>query len=183
MSLKKDLQDNQIIVILIPTSLYVSKINDIIKTVANQSNKTCYLALNKPYKSMMQILQKNKIDPKKFFFIDAISKTVSIPEPQKNAEFLATPKSLTKLSLSITYALENRKIDSVLFDSLSTLLVYASETQVIKFAHFIMAKIRTTNSKGIFISLKEDVQSDLLNDLQMFADKVIDLSKKEGGEK
>jgi archaellum biogenesis ATPase FlaH len=73
--------------------------------------------------------------------------------------------------------MEAKKVESILFDSLSTLLIYEKTTTVIKFVHALMAKLRSLHVGAVFIVLKEDINPDLLKNLYMFADEVIDLSE------
>ncbi len=43
----------------------------------------------------------------------------------------------------------------------------------IKFVHSIVSKIRSADKKCIFFSLKEDADSDMMKDVNMFVDKVV----------
>ena len=90
---------------------------------------------------------------------------------------MSSPSALTELSLSISNILEREKFDYMIFDSLSTLLVYESETVITKFVHFLIAKVRVIGCNAIFTCLKQDVNSILIRDINMFADRVLDIEK------
>ena len=86
--------------------------------------------------------------------------------------FVQSPKSLTEISIDIANLI-GKKTDSVIFDSLSTLLIYQDSMTSIKFVHSIVSKIRSADKKCIFFSLKEDADSDMMKDVNMFVDKVV----------
>ncbi len=62
-----------------------------------------------------------------------------------------------------------------MFDSLSTLLAYEGSSSIIQFSHNVITKLRINNCKAVFITLKEDINSELIKDLYMFVDKVVEL--------
>jgi hypothetical protein len=174
--IKKEIEDNQIIVFVISNELYIERLISLIK-ILTKMGKILYVTINKPYSTLMDNFQKNAIPKDQFFFIDAITRTVKKPEPIKNVEFISSPSALTELSLSISTTLEKQKFYSVLFDSLSTLLIYQEPLMVIKFAHSAISMLRTAGVKVILTVLSGDISSDLIKDLNMFADKVVDTSK------
>ena len=51
--------------------------------LSNTSKKICYISLNKTYNAIEDMLKKEKIDVKKFFFIDTISRSF-LPEKKKD---------------------------------------------------------------------------------------------------
>jgi len=179
MDLKKEVVDNQIVVVLIPNEQFSAKLMEIVDVMAKNFKKVCYISMNKPYDTIIKTLEKNNVDPKKFYFIDCITRTVRKPEAVDHCKFVTSPRALTELSITMTEVLKKQKVDSLIFDSLSTLLVYESLMAVTKFAHTIIAQIRVSNSHGVFTSLKEDVNPALVKDLNMFADRVLDLGKVE----
>lgn len=76
MNLIKELQENQVILLLIPSDKY----NEISLNFAkNLSTKSiCYVTLNKTYSSIMDNLANKGIDISNINFIDAISKQLQI---------------------------------------------------------------------------------------------------------
>jgi hypothetical protein len=175
-NLKKEIEDNQIIVLVIPNKSYLDRLILLIKTLIKEG-KILYISINKPYFTLMDSFQKHAISKDHFFFIDAITRTVKKPEPTKNVEFISGPSALTELSLNISATLKKQKFYCVLFDSLSTLLIYQNMLMVTKFAHSTISMLRTCKVKLIFTVLSGDISSDLTKDLSMFADKVIDTTK------
>lgn len=172
MDVTKHLKEGKIIVFVVSNKKYVERINDITLAVTKTNKSVIYVSLNKPYNVLIDTFLKKKIDVKKLSFIDSVSSKVSKPKDYK-VSFVSSPKALTELSITMNEMLKST--DSMIFDSLSTLLVYEDPSTVIKFAHSVISKIRTTNKEFVIISLSEDVDKSVLKDIGMFVDKVVTL--------
>ena len=168
-------EGGQIIVLLIPDEEYARRVMDITADLSKVSEKLCYITLNLPYNSLVRNLTSRGIDVSSFYFIDAITQTAEMAVKSDSVEYVSSPGALTELSLSISNLLETRKFDYLVFDSLSTLLVYESPLIVTKFIHSLMAKIRVVGCKSIFTCLRQDSDSMLLKDINMFADKILNV--------
>ena len=171
------LKETQIIVLVIKDSEYLNNMLNLTKDISQVSKRICYVTLNRPYMSIVELFLKSNIDLSKFYFVDAITKTAEMVETKDNCEFVSSPGALTELSLTISNILEKEKFDYLIFDSLSTLLVYESDTVITKFIHFLIAKIRVIGCNAFFTCLKQDNSSLLIRDINMFADKIIDVEK------
>jgi len=171
--IKEEVKKHQIIIVVIPNEQFSEKILYLSKSLA-EIGKVLYVCINKPYSSMVETFQKNKIPVDRFFFVDAVTKTVKPFEKHDNVEFVSGPSALTELSLDISNIIDKDKFYSILFDSLSTLLVYENSLMVTKFVHNLTSKFRTIETKAVFTILKGGMSSELIKDLSMFADKIID---------
>lgn len=160
---------------LLPNKVYSEKMKEIAKTVSELSERLCYVTLNKPYKTLLKDFEKSKIDSNKFFFIDCVTKKVKEEKVKEQVVYVSSPKALTEINIVMKKVLNAGKVNSTIFDSLSTLLVYEGSHAVVRFAHSIISMFRTLGSKGILISLEEDLHSELIKDLNMFVDKVVEL--------
>jgi len=166
---------NHVFVLVIPDTEYNETLTQITKQLTTSNERICYVSLNRPYYNIVKNFQSAGIDISNFFFIDAITQTAEIPDKIHDCVFVSSPGSLTELSLAISNLLERDKFDYLIFDSLSTLLVYESDTTVTKFVHSLMAKIRVVGCMAIFTCLKQDNGSVLMRDINMFADKILDV--------
>jgi hypothetical protein len=166
-NLKAMIDQNQIIVYVVPMGNYDSGIKNIVSASAQLDGTMCYISLNKPYKTLLKNFE--NIDANKIFFIDSVSGRVGKDE---NVVFVSSPKALTELSITITDVMD-REFSTFLLDSLSTLLIYGDTSAAIKFTHFLISKARMKNRKFIFTFLEEDSKKELMKDLNMFVDKVI----------
>ena len=61
----------------------------------------------------------------------------------------------------------------MLFDSLSTLLIYNNKETVTKFTRTIIGKLKKAGMGGIFTALKGDTEKGLLKEMGMFVDEVV----------
>lgn len=172
--IKKTIKENGVILLLLPNKAYSEMIIEIAKIISVLNKKICYVTLNKPYKTLLEEFKKNKIDSSEFFFIDCVTKKAE-DEGEEQVVYVSSPKALTEINIVMKKVLSVGKIESTIFDSLSTLMVYEGSASVVRFAHSIVSMFRTLGSKGILISLKEDIQSELVKDLNMFVDKVMEL--------
>jgi archaellum biogenesis ATPase FlaH len=173
MGVEKYLKQGKIIVFVVSNKNYIDRINDITLAVTKTSKNVIYVSLNKPYNILVETFEKKKIDVKKLSFIDCVSGRVSKPKDFK-VSFVSSPKALTELSITMNEMLKPA-VDAMIFDSLSTLLVYDDPSTVVKFAHSVISKIRTTNKEFVIVSLSEDADKNVLKDIGMFVDKVVAL--------
>jgi len=173
--IKQELKRNDVVIYVISTTNYGDCIKDLIGVVTKMNDKICYTTLNKPYSTMISILEKAGIDTTKIIFIDSASGGFKNPDNKPNVIFISSPKALTDMNIQINKVIDNEKINDLVFDSLSTLMAYEEESTIIKFTHSIISKIRTKGIKVVFTCLKDDMKGELMKDLSMFVDKIIEV--------
>ena len=91
----------------------------------SKDHECVYLSMNRPYDNLINLFKKNNIDPKKFFFVDTISKTIGGKTPiEKNVLYISSPHGLTEISIALSKALQSLKAKEkfLFFDSISTML-------------------------------------------------------------
>ncbi|MCK5023009.1 MAG: hypothetical protein KAS04_02455 [Candidatus Aenigmarchaeota archaeon] len=169
------MKEKDVILVLVPNTKYSEKIIEISKMMSNVSKRICYVSLNRPYKTLVNDFAKKKINIDEFFFIDAVTKGVKDEESTDQVVYVSSPKALTELNITMKKVLKVGKIESTIFDSLSTLLVYEGSANVVRFSHSIVSLFRTLGTKGVLVALKEDVKSEVVKDLNMFVDEVVEL--------
>jgi hypothetical protein len=167
--IRKGIKENDIMVFVIPNKDYRTALVKIAKALSKLHKKICYISLNKPHKALLKEFEKNGIEHNKFLFIDCVGKG-----PSEGVLYVSSPKALTEMNITINKALA-RGIESNLFDSLSTLLIYEQPSTVIKFTHSVISSFRNKGIKAVFTCLKGDAKSELIKDLSMFVDNVVEL--------
>lgn len=172
---KKAIKENDIILVLVANGKYSEKINDVAEISAKLCEKVCYVSANKPYTTLVKNFEKVKIDTSKFYFIDCVTKSVAGSEAGGKVVCVSSPKALTEMNIAMKKVLEANKPGITVFDSLSTLLIYEDPSMVTRFVHSIISVFRSLGSKGVLISLKDDVKNELVKDLSMFVDKVVEM--------
>lgn len=176
------LDEDRIIIIVVGASNYL-KINlEILSYLVKKKGNECvYITLNRPYENLITLLEKNKIDPEKFYFIDTISETICGKKPEaKNVVSISSPHGLTEISISLNKAIQSLKGKKkfVFLDSISTLLIYNQAGTVTKFAHFLVGKMRALKVKGILMSLEKETEQGLINQMSQFVDSIVVLNGK-----
>jgi hypothetical protein len=173
MTLYDDIAKNNVILAVTSKIAYRDSIKVICQETAKLGN-IGYITINKPYKSIVKDIENWNIDKKKFFFADAITSTVQAPPIVEDCIFVASPNALTDLGLAFSALLNEKSRDNIIFDTISTLVIYQDIGSVIKFTHNLVTKARVSGKRVIFISLKEDSET-LIKDLNMFVDAVIEI--------
>lgn len=175
MDIKRELDSNQTILLLMPSTSYNDLIISNIKKISNKN--VCYVTLNKTSDSLRELFKQNKVKTENIVFIDAISKTIrNVPDQENGVYYVTSPGALTELSLSIDKFLKHN-FDYLIFDSLTNLLVYEQKSPVAKFVASLVNKIKESKTKAVFYALSIGEQEALINESGMFVDKVLNLDK------
>jgi len=171
--IKKELSENQTILLIMSSTDYNKEIIDVIKKLAGKN--VAYVTLNKTRDSLIELFKKNKVKTDNIVFVDAISKTIkSTPEESEGVYYVSSPGALTELSLVISKFIRH-DFEYLIFDSLTNLLVYESKAPVGKFVASLVNKIKESKTKAIFYALSVKEQEALIKESGMFVDKVIEL--------
>lgn len=175
MDIKKELSENQTILLLMPSTEYNNKIVEVVKKLDGKN--IVYVTLNKTKDSLVEIFKKNKVKVDNIVFIDAISKTIkSVPDQSEGVYYVSSPGAMTELSLVISKFIKHN-FEYLIFDSLTNLLVYEGKAPVAKFVSSLVNQIKGSKTKAIFYALSLREQESLIKESGMFVDKVIDLEK------
>jgi len=121
---------------------------------------------------LIEHFQENRIDASKIFIIDAIS-----PRTQRagNAVFIGSPKELTNISITTTSTLKKLKTAKVLiFDSISTLLVYNKFEVVKDFVSFITKEMKNLKVTFVMNVIKEMTDEKTVAELSAFVDEIVE---------
>lgn len=162
--------ENKLLLLSVPEKEYNNTVKNISFEISRIYKKTCFVALNKPYAKMIEEFKQKKIDIKNFFFIDAITKQA---EKNHNVSYISSPSALTEMEIEVNKVLRAERIDCFIIDSVSTLLIYGNESDIIRFIHDMVNLFRSKDVSAIFFVLKKDAAADVIKDMNMFIDEVI----------
>lgn len=174
MNLKKEIEDNLILLILVPKDNYKEHLLNTASTMSKIFDKTMFLLVSKPYSTIKKEMEDNKIDIKKFYFIDTLTSTVKEPAKESICSFVSSPSDLT--DIGVNFSQKCTICSAALIDSISTMLIYNDPNNVTKFVHTLITKARTLNKNLVIIALKEDNDSELVKELHVFCNKVVTYS-------
>lgn len=179
MNIEKELSDNETILLITPSGKYNDLIADNAKKLASD-NSVLYITLNKTYDSLKEIFEKKGVKTENMVFIDAISKTFKdTPDMTDQCYYCSSPNSFTEISLVISKVIKEG-FDYLIFDSLTSLLVYEGKAPVSKFVSNIVNKMKHADVKGVFYALDINKHKSTIQEAGMFLDKVINLNKESG---
>ncbi|MBI2564690.1 hypothetical protein HYV79_01735 [Candidatus Woesearchaeota archaeon] len=172
----KDIDSKKVYEILTDANYYHTVIFVLLEHFINNLGfKGVYVSLNTPCSTLHEQLKERKINLSNLHFIDCVSKQFENPNSNLSVSF-SNPQSLTDLSLAISSALNTKKFDFLLFDSVSTFLIYNDVNTTGKFLHYLInSQIRTLNIAGFFLYVDEKNSEALMSVTSQFSDKCIKL--------
>jgi KaiC/GvpD/RAD55 family RecA-like ATPase len=170
--IERRIGDNKIVLLITPAERHYQELEKVVHVLTKKFINICYVSLNKPHNVIVNAFRNGGVDINKLFFIDAVSK-----RPAENVRVLLipSPKSLMELDSGIDEIILGSGADCFIFDSLSNLLLYGDPHVLTKFFHVLNLRLRSINAGAFFITLEKHLSSNLINDIRMFADKVINL--------
>jgi hypothetical protein len=172
MDIEKELSSNNAMLLVLGSLNYSESVMGVINKLSGKN--VCFVTLNKTYPAVDEWMIKNRINTKNFAFIDAISKAIQNLKVQApKCRYVTSPSALTEMSIAIS-EMVGKGVDYLMFDSISTLLVYNNEKQVEKFISGIVNKARSSETKSMFFILENDK---LIQPCSMFMDKVLEFNK------
>lgn len=177
MSISREIINNKFLLLLIEEQKYLDHML-VISRLLNKSHNIGYVCLSRPYLDVMIDMENNNVDLKNFFFIDVLSSHYDKPEPVSNCIFVDSPNNFTEINKAINKAIIKKRCDLLMFDTISTLSLYADNFSIINFTHNLISDNKNSYIKTLYFILKLGFDEDsikLIKDLSMFADKTINL--------
>jgi hypothetical protein len=180
---KKEIRGDRFTIVLADEHDYVQNFDEILNPLVKNGTKICYICLNKPYKNVFDELLLKGTDTSNFFFLDVLTSHYEKPISTKNCIFIDSPLNLEELEVMVSETVKAKNCDFIVFDTISTLLVYHQPFALIKFAHRMTNETPVGCTNKLFIVLREDVadrsDGDFEKDLEMFADKKLEFKGKQ----
>jgi hypothetical protein len=151
---------------------------DLIKEISELGYHTVVITTNFPYGILAKLYGEQGIDLTKVSFIDAVTRN-SIGSAENIpgvVRFINNPSNLTDMGIAVTEVLKDHsgKKVCILYDSISTMLIYLSSPNISKFIHFVTNKLRLMDISGIFLAVEKGLDPMLMTQLTTFVDTVID---------
>jgi len=167
------MKPGEINVIVSPQEKYYDNIIGIAKSFSDEEGIACFVTVNRLYSALLKDFSEAGISGKNFLFVDAVTKSINPgAEAQKNCIFLDSPSDLTRLSITISEILSSEKVTGIIFDSISTLLVYNKDGPVFKFIHALANKIKQYNKSAVLLVGKGESTDKIMDELSIYADRV-----------
>lgn len=144
------------------------------RMLAEKKTAGVYVTINKPFDHVSSQLEKGGVVVDKLFFIDAVTRIVlASPGDAQNCLYTTSPKHLQEISVALSkIAVKNPSVRFLVFDSLSTLLVYNDLASVKKFVHFLVTALRQLRMVGVLFALDKP-PSELIEFTEALSDKSV----------
>ncbi|MBN2734057.1 MAG: hypothetical protein JXQ82_04265 [Methanomicrobiaceae archaeon] len=176
-SLNRQYEKKLYLVVSAAEKLRASNI-EVLRNLILNDHPVIIVTTNQPYATLVKNYEKNGLDLSHIYFIDAITKYATGKETAGavNCRFVNNPSNLTDLGIAITDMLDKIPEEKpfILFDSISTMLIYIPSINISKFFHFVTSKLRLMDSSGIFLAVDTALDPLLLSQLTTFVDEIID---------
>ncbi len=180
MELLKNTSEDKFLLVLLSEKQYEKKLDELVRSVGENHSKICYVCLSKPVEDVAGTLKRLGVGIEKFFFIDILSSHYKSPLPLENCIFIKEGgNKLDLIKSAISKTIAEKKCSIVIFDTISSLLVYEQTHDILRFTHELTTEEKQQNINKVFIILKEngglqEYDESLVKDLKMFADESID---------
>lgn len=168
-----ELKKNRILLISTKSNEYRSKLVKMLNHSGEIYKKTCCVTVNDPCETII-----NNMDPassRNIVFVDCVTQTIKRETPKLNVIYVSSPRALTEISITVKKILERGNVNFVIFNTLSTLLIYEETLTVLKFVHNLVLSFREAGINAAFLILREDVSDEIMKDMCMFVDKIINV--------
>lgn len=171
---------NKLAVFLLNNKNYSSELSNLIKKANYPKSNICYVCLTKPYAEVAENLKDDRVNTDNFTFVDVLSNRQYPLKPVEKCIFVSGMENLNSIKKAITKAINKEDCKTVIFDTISTLLIYQQADKIIKFTHELLTDENQKKASKVYVILKEkgiykDESTKLINDLHLFADKVFEM--------
>ncbi|WAC05268.1 MAG: hypothetical protein OS112_01180 [Methanoregula sp.] len=175
---KEELEKNKIFLVLTSPAKIRERNIEIIRDVSSMGYHTLVITTNFPYSVLAKLYKEHGIDPAQVSFVDAVTRSSlgNVENIPGAVRYVNNPANLTDLGIAVTEMLKELSTRNVciLFDSVSTMLIYLSSPNISKFIHFVTNKLRLLNISGIFLAAEKGLDPQLLSQLTTFVDNILD---------
>ncbi len=161
------------IVISSPENYHATRLNVLKDALKKLKLDGIYISLNASSKEILDMVKKEGLDASKLFVIDGISGKNLESNKEKRCVCIDGPNSLTELSLSITDITNKNKVGFLIFDSLSTMLIYNNPTIIETFMHYMVNKLNALNITGVILTISEEASNKIVPMIQQFCEECI----------
>ncbi|RLG71157.1 MAG: hypothetical protein DRO04_00385 [Candidatus Iainarchaeum archaeon] len=134
-----------------------------------QYKKGLYVSLNEPAKSLISELKNQGIKVERLSFVDAVAKEKSA---FKQKVIFSNIEDLTDLEIDILDAM-TEKPEFLIFDAVTTLLLYHTLGDSGKFIHFLIGKLKEAKIRSYFLNVDDLPQNKITEFITQFCDKLV----------
>jgi hypothetical protein len=163
----------KIAILIVQPEFYVHISNEIpVELVKEWGMEGIIVSANKPYLIARETFQRNGIMDS-LTYLDCASRFAGVNPQGENLILLENPANLTELDIALTKCIRHfSKIDFLLFDSLTTMLIYNRTEHLIRFAHKLAIMLKSSKITTFFLMVEQKSTKEVLSFLSTIADKI-----------
>jgi hypothetical protein len=174
----QELEQKKIFLILASPATIRQRNIEIIREMSVLGYHTVVITTNFPYSVLTKLYAQSGVSPDHVSFIDAVTRN-SVGNAENIpgvVRFINNPANLTDMGIAVTEVLKDHsgKKICIMYDSVSTLLIYLSSANISKFIHFVTNKLRLMDISGVFLAVEKGLDPMLMTQLTTFVDRVVD---------
>lgn len=173
------LPDSYLVILVVSLKDYTATAIELVRLFQKDGSEGIYFTINKAVEGLCALLEHSQVDCSKIHFVDAITNVAGRKEVYtKNSYYLESPTDLIEIDTKIDELLSqpNTKRNFLVFDSISTLLIYNHPEAVEKFCHSLIGKIRGKKVRAVFLMVRSEKDKGTLEAISQFCDKAIEMS-------
>lgn len=156
--------------VFIPPTNYNETVLAEIQKIAADGKRVYYVTLNKTCANLRESLQEVLGKAEQFTFLDAITPKLLTLKSQEHCEYVSSVDDINELTEKILTGVLASKSQVLVIDSLSSLLVYKDEKEVLAFLNYLLPFMDRKQMSVVLFTLQEDAARPALKQLQMMMD-------------
>ncbi len=134
-----------------------------------------FVSANKPYCTVEETFRKLGIMDK-IIFVDCASRLAGVNPTDERVVLVNSPGDLTQLAITLGKSIEQVEHQRFLvFDSLTTLLIYSKVELLMQFAHSLGITMRAKSVTCFFLAVDQEATKEMLKFLSTIADEYVHL--------
>jgi hypothetical protein len=173
----------KVAILVIQPESYVQISSEIpVEMVKEWGLEGVFVSANKPYSTIEESFRNFGILDK-IIFVDCASSLAGDYPSGERIVLINNPADLTQLAISLTKSLERLGAKRFLvFDSLTTLLIYSKVGPLAQFAHSLGLMMKTRKVTCFFLAVDQEATKEMLGFLCTIADEYVHVDIDEGGQ-
>lgn len=172
-----DLDKGSVLLLMSPAEENKEINEQIVKELTNREDVICvYITILKPAYVLQESFKEVGADTDKLFYIDCASELTESAIKETENTLFQGPSDLTGISIALNEIIEDLSKDKekvLIFNTISSLLIYNSERAVSSFTHTIISKMREEGVKSIIIAAEEETGKGLRPRLIQYSDEMM----------
>lgn len=173
--------ENEIVLFVVPSTLERALTEEMVTYVTQEENALCiYVTVAKPSQTVDQSFTTAGANTENIFYIDCATALTGMSVKRAGNVVYLKPSDLTDISISLDSIVDEMPTDRdgiLMFDTLSTLMVYNEADTVARFAHALMANIRQWPIRAVVFTIDEETDPVIKSRLTQFSDQLIEINR------